>query len=120
MDSMHQQQLLERMLAIATEGLREAQTAADKVQTQLFEVSRVNEEKLMASQSDRQILVEQIERQQLRCAELEREVQNWKRKATETPAIAPAPETETSSATEGILALQRTLADVRQIGRAHV
>lgn len=76
------QKTAERRLAAVVESMKQAQSSADRAQTQMFEISSQAEERVSALSSENAILAEGTERALRRVAELEGEVSNLKNSAS--------------------------------------
>ena len=75
------QKTAERRLAAVVESMKQAQSSADRAQTQMFEISSQAEERVSALSSENAILAEGTERALRRVAELEGEISTLKSSA---------------------------------------
>lgn len=76
------QKTAERRLAAVVESMKQAQSSADRAQTQMFEISSQAEERVSALSSENAILAEGTERALRRVAELEGEISTLKNTAS--------------------------------------
>ncbi len=76
----NQVKVSERRVTQVTEQLKALQFSYERTQSQLFEVSNKSEEKVCVLTTENQTLAESVNRWQLRCIELEKEVTDLKQR----------------------------------------
>lgn len=99
----------ERRLQAANENMQRALDSADRAQTQLFEVSSANENRLSALLAENSLLAEGTLRYQVRLAELERQLSERDKAGGNLPALSQDGDQETAGQT-----LQLVVADLRE------